>query len=106
MARPAGCGTKKSEGWRMIFWRWVRRRKAMGKKLSSFFMVKDENMSGLPEEHGGYESILKEVQQYVSDNYAGELQATLEDAAAKKALFDIVLQHVAAREFSYRDYTP
>lgn len=78
----------------------------MGKKLSSFFMVKDENMSGLPEEHGGYESILNEVQQYVSDNYAGELQATLEDAAAKKALFDIVLQHVAAREFSYRDYTP
>jgi pilus assembly protein CpaF len=78
---------------------------AMGKKLSSFFMVKDEKKANLSE-NSGYESILKEVQQYVSDNYAGELQATLEDAAAKKALFDIVLQHVAAREFSYRDYTP
>jgi pilus assembly protein CpaF len=78
---------------------------AMGKKLSSFFMVKDENKANLPED-SGYESILKEVQQYLSDNYAGELQATLEDAAAKKALFDIVLQHVAAREFSYRDYMP
>jgi pilus assembly protein CpaF len=77
----------------------------MGKKLSSFFMVKDEKAASLPED-SGYESILKEVQQYVSDNYAGELQATLEDAAAKKALFDIVLQHVAAREFLYGDYTP
>jgi len=78
----------------------------MGKKLSSFFMAKDENMADLPEEHGGYESILKEVQQYVSDNYAGELQATLEGAEAKKALFDIVLQHVASRELSYSSYTP
>lgn len=77
----------------------------MGKKLSSFFMVKDENMANLPEDNR-YEGILNEVQQYVSDNYAGELQATLEDAAAKKALFDIVLQHVASRKFSYRDYTP
>lgn len=78
----------------------------MGKRLSSFFVAKDENIAGLPDEHGGYENILREVQQYVSDNYAGELQATLEDAAAKKALFDIVLQHVATREFSYGRYTP
>ncbi len=77
----------------------------MGKKLSSFFVVKNENASILPQD-SGYEGILKEVQQYVSDNYAGELQATLEDANAKKALFDIVLQHVAVRGFSYGDYTP
>lgn len=77
----------------------------MGKKLSTLFMAVDES-GVMSNESSGYESILKEVQQYVSDNYAGQLQATLEDAQAKKALFDIVLQYVAKQELAYKDYAP
>lgn len=81
----------------------------MGKKLSSFYVsggVVPEAAEAVSGAYDGYEAILREVRQYVSENYAGALQATLESGVAKKALYDIILQCVAKKELIYRDYTP
>ena len=81
----------------------------MGKKLSSFYVrggVVPEAAEAVSGAYDGYEAILREVRQYVSEHYAGALQATLESAVAKKALYDIILQCVAKKELIYRDYTP
>lgn len=75
----------------------------MGKKLSSFFLAAQDAGKGADNAYG---KILEKVRQYVSEKYAEAIQATLDDVGAKKALWNIVLQCLAAQEITYRDYTP